>query len=337
MIKLNTITMKRYVYSLMLTICLGIWAVPSQGQDINFTFQDGLQNKLQLKYEMSKAISKLLSEIQDAYRTNRNLNLQQFNMTDEARNSLTALWNNYAHFSIDDNDIVTKCLRSYSSYEVRQIYVTFYRNGEEERRELTIGFTDDNMLTFVRPALAIHNVDNIIYSGNEVEDTRERLEILNFVERFRNFYNEKNLPAIKDIYSDDALIITAKVVDRTIMGDHGATLRPDVIYEKKNKNEYIKSLENIFKYNSYLHIDFDDVVVLKHPSRAHFYGVTLHQKWDSSNYKDDGYVFLLWEFPEDNNPDKHPIVHVRTWQPDEIIIGGLKQINMNDFIISNKK
>ena len=329
--------MKRYAFFFMLTVCLCMWGVPSQSQEIKFAFQDGLQNKPQLKDQMSTTISKLLSEIQNAYRANRNLNLQQFNMTDEARSSLTALWNNYAHFSIDDNDIVTKCLRSYSSYEVRQIYATFYRNGQEEGRELTIGFTDDTMLTFVRPALAIHNVDSIIYSGNEVEDTRERLEILNFVERFRNFYNEKNLPAIKDIYSDDALIITAKVVGRTKMGDHGATLRPDVIYKKETKDEYINNLERVFKANSYLHIDFDDVIVLKHPSRTHFYGVTLHQKWDSSNYKDDGYVFLMWEFPEDDDPDKHPLIHVRTWQPDEIIIGGQNPINMNDFIISSKK
>ncbi len=334
---LESTKMNRCIYDLIIIFCLGIGAVPSQGQEIKFSFQDGLQNKPQLKNRISAEISKLLSEIQSAYRANRNLNLSQINMTDDARNSLTALWNNYAHFSIDDNEIVTKCLRSYSSYEVRQIYTTFHRDDNQESRELTIGFTDDYMLTFVRPALEMHNTESILYDGNEVSDTRERLEILNFVERFRNFYNEKNLTALQDIYSDDALIITAKVVGRQKMDDQGATLRPDVIYEKKTKDEYIKNLENVFKRNKYLHIDFDNVMVLKHPARAHFYGVTLHQKWDSSNYKDDGYVFLLWEFPEDDDPEKHPMVHVRTWQPDEIIRSGLKQINVNDFIISSKK
>ena len=42
------------------------------------------------------------------------------------------------------------------------------------------------------------------------------------------------------------------------------------------------------------------------------YGVRLHQAWRSSNYSDDGYVFLLWEFRGEDDY----ILHVRTWQPE---------------------
>lgn len=40
------------------------------------------------------------------------------------------------------------------------------------------------------------------------------------------------------------------------------------------------------------------------------YGVTLHQKYTSTTYSDDGHLFLLWDFTDEN----HPKIHVRVWQ-----------------------
>lgn len=42
------------------------------------------------------------------------------------------------------------------------------------------------------------------------------------------------------------------------------------------------------------------------------FGVRLKQTWKSSRYSDEGYLFLLWEFPDDGGD---PVIHVRTWQP----------------------
>jgi len=41
--------------------------------------------------------------------------------------------------------------------------------------------------------------------------------------------------------------------------------------------------------------------------------VTLHQSWRSSTYNDDGWLFLLWDF----NDEEHPQILVRTWQEDQ--------------------
>ena len=43
------------------------------------------------------------------------------------------------------------------------------------------------------------------------------------------------------------------------------------------------------------------------------YGVTLHQAWRSSTYNDDGWLFLLWDF----NNEEQPQILVRTWQEDK--------------------
>ena len=53
---------------------------------------------------------------------------------------------------------------------------------------------------------------------------------------------------------------------------------------------------------------------MRHPVNPNFYGVTLLQGWTSGKYHDDGYLFLLWDFTNEDAPQ----IHVRTWQPDKI-------------------
>ena len=59
---------------------------------------------------------------------------------------------------------------------------------------------------------------------------------------------------------------------------------------------------------------FDEIRGVMHPTKSEWYGVILHQGWTSDRYHDDGWLFLLWDF---SNED-HPTIHVRTWQPDKI-------------------
>ena len=77
-------------------------------------------------------------------------------------------------------------------------------------------------------------------------------------------------------------------------------------------------------------IDFDDVKIVRNGAtgKQDYYGVTLHQKWHSTNYSDEGYVFLLWDFRN----EERPVIHVRTWQPDRY---GDKTLNSNDVFSIN--
>ena len=85
-----------------------------------------------------------------------------------------------------------------------------------------------------------------------------------------------------------------------------------------SKEQYIRNLRGVFARNSYIKVTFDEIEVMRHPVKTDFYGVTLHQGWSTYNkngtqgYHDDGYVFLLWDFRN----EQHPQIHVRTWQPD---------------------
>ena len=144
-----------------------------------------------------------------------------------------------------------------------------------------------------------------------MNDLENRQIILDYVEQFRTAYNEKNIEFIKQVFSDYALIITGTVIKQE---KDGIRLPDKIKYNVKSKDEYIKSLKFVFGKNSYIHVVFDDIEVVGHPSLPNYYGVTLHQSYRSSTYSDEGYVFLLWKFPENGDPE----IHVRTWQPDKL-------------------
>lgn len=151
---------------------------------------------------------------------------------------------------------------------------------------------------------------NIIRENKDVSDLRRRQLILDYVEQFRTAYNQKDINFLEAVYSDDALIITGKVIKRKPID--GIILPDKIEYSKQDKKTYLSNLSRIFKYNKLIKVQFDEVEVMRHGVYPDIYGVTLHQSWTTDTYHDDGYLFLLWDFRD----EAHPQIHVRTWQPD---------------------
>ena len=301
---------KIFVISLLLTLA----TLTLFSQTTSFKFQDGISNGW-LKTTMENRISALLTEISKAGRANRSLSFVGLNLSERSMRSLKGQWNSF-HFVCEDAANVASCLEDVNGYEVRGIPVTIKPLDEDYSgslyKELVIRFDKSGLITSVHMALE----NNVItsQSGPEVTDARRRREILNFVEEFRSYYDEKDTAALRDVFSDDALIITGTVVTRRKMGGDQASLRPEIRYKKQNKEQYLNSLKKVFSRNRHIKVQFDSIKLVKHGATPHFYGVTLRQKWTSDRYSDEGYVYLLWEFP-DNGTDRARI-HVRTWQPE---------------------
>ena len=132
------------------------------------------------------------------------------------------------------------------------------------------------------------------------------------------------------MFSDDALIITGKVIEQK--APDGIALPDKIVYKKQTKQEYITNLRRVFANNSYINVTFDEIKVIKHPVNKNYYGVTLHQGYKSERYRDDGYLFLLWDFTDEQAPQ----IHVRTWQPDQINGGRIPEeeiFSLSDFDI----
>lgn len=288
---------------------------------VTFQFSAGSIESGSLKTKMENNISELLTEINRAGSQGTTLNLSSISMEPEAKIRLNALWNEASHFVCDRETNISRCLNDYQGYQVRAIPITMKpidsSYAQSINRELTISLNKNGVITGVRPAWELQeDVSKIMQDANGVADTRMRREILKWVEDFRCYYNERNIKALNQIYSDDALIITGSVVmQKKMHGDIGLRYDQKVNYTVQSKEQYITKLARIFKNNSRINVEFDHISVVMHPAKPNIYGVTLHQKWQTSSYSDEGWLFLLWNF---NDPER-PQIHIRTWQPGQVV------------------
>lgn len=322
--------MKR-LFTIITSLC---FVLIVQAQDIKMTIADGIQDQ-KAKQRMEQGISNLLSEINRACAQERQLYLDNIDMAISGKRSLQALWNNL-HFLCEDNQIVERCLTSAEGYVIRNIFVQVspMTQGytEEPERALTIRLTREGQIASVVMAASDAVYGRIMEQGLSVTDLERRMTILSFVENYRSFYDEKDINSINRIFSDDAIIITGTVPMTKNRKSDMQSWREQITYKVQTKPQYLTNLATNFKRNKYIKVTFSDVEVVRHPANPNYYGVTLHQHWKSSNYEDDGYLLLIWEFSEGNDP----VIHYRTWQPDRIGSRSLSKeeiINIMDFNI----
>lgn len=277
---------------------------------------------------MERNVSALLTEINTAAGEGRSLNISSYT-TSEAATRLARTWENFGF--VCPSEAKSICYGLASGYQARGIQATLTRQPEDyngsRTRELAISFDKVGNITSV-VFTSSNNRLSIPKGENEVYDARRRNEILKFVEDFRNYYIEKDLNSLRQIYSDDALIITGKVnYTREERGDYAAKVKKKTTYTVQKKEEYLNNLAAMFRRNKYIDVQFDDIIISPANSDAmpNYYGVNLVQNWTSVNkkgekYHDTGYIFLLWDFNEDP-----PVIHVRAWQP--------KDTSDDDFIM----
>ena len=307
---------------------------------VRFRFRDGLSEP-SLKSTMERNLSLLLTAINKAQKAGRPISFSGISITETAHTGLANTWEN-VKFSCTAKNNLCYCLRDVSEYNVRDIPVRITRSDSYKgdlNRSLSISFNRQGFITAVRFAAEKTTYNRIMSAagGSEVRDEARRRTILAFVENYRNYYIEKNLKAIEQIFDNNALIITGRVIRVATRhkSDLGKmTMSKNVVYRKQNKAEYIKNLERVFKANKYIQLDFNynGVTVVQDKEKPYIYGVTLKQVWNSQNksgknYSDEGYLFLAWDFSDES----HPQIHVRTWQPVEAVSSPDDIINLNSF------
>ena len=301
--------LKRKICLLLILVTIG-----ARGQ-ISFTLSDGIDNST-VKSKIESEVSRMLTEINAAQEAGRSLNFSAMgNIGTRVQQSMAMLWEN-SPFMCTDEEIIEHCLTTGSGYQVRNIPLMMKPTGErefgeDEYQEAVISFDKQGNIESFYLSISMNLYMNVIKSNLELTDLRRRQLILDYVEQFRKAYNQKDINFLNQVFSDDALIITGRVI--TTKHAEGFTSQK-IKYNKQSKEQYIRNLRGVFQRNSYIKVTFDDIEVMRHPVNANYYGVTLLQGWTSGKYHDDGYLFLLWDFTNESAPQ----IHVRTWQPDKI-------------------
>ena len=325
--------MKRFLISLLLA---SAFIGGARAQEVSFYVSDGLpEGALRAKIEAN--LSALLSGVNAAFGQSATPDFSQVRISEDASDALMMLWNNMP-FRCEEPEIVERVLSTYSGYQVRNVPIELKADdGKNDYQELVIDMEKDGTVSRVNLALQSHLYRKVISDGSEVTDLRCRQMILDYVEQFRTAYNRKDIDFLENVFSDDALIITGKVVKRK-KGDRVAVLKetPEIVYTQQRKHEYIEKLRTrVFPAAKYIQVTFTDIKVSKHPSIDGYYGVMLRQGYKSSTYSDDGFLFMIWDFRDES----HPQIHVRTWQPYWLDdkktqkLGEDKVFNINSFTI----
>jgi len=268
-----------------------------------------------LRKTMQTNTKTVFAEINRAYDQNKSgLTLSLSNVTAEASKRIQTLWAT-SHYYCTETSITTRVLKSSNGYQVRNIPVFFVKGNkpEDQYQDIVIEFTKSGKISDMYIAIAPLQYAKIMSNSNEVTDLRHRQMIIELVENFRTAYNRKDMPYLDDIYSNDALIITGKVLKPQSRGDVPiAYNQAQIQYSIQNKKQYLANLQKVFNTNSYINIKFDNIVVTRHEGNPNIYGVTLRQIWNASGgYSDEGWLFLMIDYGDENNP----LIWVRTWQP----------------------
>lgn len=322
--------MKKYMLFVLFLIS-GLLNGKTQEVSVTITTDEWYTKGRSVIDKMEYNLSKVLSEINRAQRENRPLNIVGLDLDAFARDALTMLWAN-VHFYCDDTEVVERCwvFDDGKEYMVSHIPLIIEVEGESfgngVYQEAVVDFDASGRITDFRFSLDAQLSESMKNCGSVV-DAERRIRILAYCERFRTAYNTKDMPFLEQVFSDDALIITGKVGMVKAPDSPYSTMK--VTYKKQTKQEYLTNLKRAFMRNKWIDVKFSEIGehgeeggcagITRSKVNPNMYGVRLFQEWKSSNYSDTGYLFLLWDFADEDKP----VIHVRTWQPDWV--GGVRQ------------
>lgn len=311
---------------LLSVVFLATSIVSTAGNVVTFHINDGIAEG-SIKKQMERSVSGLLTEIGSAQESNRALNYAAINISEEAKQQIDMLWMN-VHFLCDEAEVVERCLTTTNGFQVRNIPLALKplpgESVKDDYQEAVINFDKKGKIVSFFFTIGMNMYSKVMQNSNEISDLRRRMTILDYVEHFRTAYNMKDLPFLNQIFSEDALIITGRVIK--VQKSEVFPTGDKIIYSKQNKKQYLTNLRKAFATAKYIKVNFDDIKVVAHPTKNNIYGVTVHQEWNSNRYRDEGYVFMIWDFTNEDEPK----IHVRTWQPDYTDKAKKKPINPND-------
>lgn len=214
--------------------------------------------------------------------------------------------------------------------------MTYYQNGEfvvGRGVQMSFSFKSGSRKSFVEDVVFTFDsnskIDNVAFGlGNTAADDilnkgvwseQARMAIMNFLENYKTAYGLKRLDYINSIFDDNAVIIVGSVARTAVVNkniESGiATISNNTIIRKNRytKDQYLSNLKRCFASNEFINIRFANNDVVKLAQGGELYAIQIAQDYYSSSYGDKGYLFLM----VDINDPQNPIIKVRTWQPEK--------------------
>jgi hypothetical protein len=193
------------------------------------------------------------------------------------------------------------------------INFSFKNNNRQFVENITFTFNADKKIDCLAFGLDEKAADDILHHVAWGEYARKILT--EFLENYKTAYSLKRIDYLRQVFDDNAVIITGKVVTRPEGTDDAGRQYLNNKYvqlTRQSKEQYLRNLERCFESNEFINIRFAENDIVKAGVGGEVYGIQIKQDYYSSNYGDTGYLFLM----VDLNDPKQPIIKVRVWQPE---------------------
>lgn len=313
--------MKRLLLFMLVFTSMSAWAQ----EETRIHITDGVANAA-LKEKMERNAMTVLNALQTGVLENRKQpKLDETAITKGGKTVIMEVWKN-SPFYCTRSEINEICARMpQGGWQMRDIPVRLVNVEDEEEalQDLVISFNNQGLVDNISFAIDANRYRELKAEGDSVGDLAQRQIVVDFVENFRTAYNRKDIKMLQQVFSDKALIITGHVVKaKTTKDDRGTkSILDHVEYRTQTKQQYLANLSKVFKANKFIDVKFDSLEISQHPKYEDIYGVNLIQHWNSKRYNssdgynDVGYLFLMIDFTDENEP----CIQVRVWQPEEVV------------------
>ena len=225
-----------------------------------------------------------------------------------------------------------KVIRLNDEVVVRSVPMSFYFPGSRRyfMENVVFTFNKGKKIDAVSFAVSDQTIFDIVNHGNSFGNIKDKFMLIQFMEYYKTAYSLKRLDYIESIFSEDALIIVGKVLQRSNRIDDMYRIIGEkaVRYQQYTKKQYIENLKRSFNSKEYINIDFDETTIKKMNGSRKIYGIQIAQNYYSSNYNDFGYLFLMIDLSDSLRPK----IYVRTWQPEKKSDGSI--YGLDDFKIN---
>lgn len=193
---------------------------------------------------------------------------------------------------------------------------SFKNNRRKFVEDVTFTFDENKKIECVAFGLGSQAKTDIFNKGVGAWSDYAKMVIATFLENYKTAFALKRLDYLESVFDDNATIITGHIIKKApkvaMEGESFINSNNKLIkYTRQTKSEYMRKLKMCFQSNQFINIRFADNDVVKMGAGGETYGIQIKQDYYSTNYGDHGYLFLMVDF---NDPD-NPSIKVRTWQP----------------------
>lgn len=173
-------------------------------------------------------------------------------------------------------------------------------------------YIDSNSKQIMHVAMGLgREAMNDVVLGHLDWSEKSRTRIVGFLEDYRTAYATKNLEYLDKVFDDNAVIVLGKRLQvAPQLNKEGYMNNHRVQFTQLTKREFLRNLRRQFQSKDYINLHFSQNRIYQLQKGVERYGIEIKQDYYSSNYGDTGYLTLIFDL---TNPDQ-PVIHVRTWQ-----------------------